>query len=398
MRDTGGDLHTALTAARDRLRHWLLRESLPLWTSAGVDPATGGFRESLDRRTGAPTAAPTRPRVPPRQIYAVLTGAALGWQGPAEALALRALADYHRRFRVADGTLRPEPVVAGGVRPCDLYDQAFALFAYAALAEAVPAKRPAMEAEAAHLLATLRERLRHPAGGFQEDAPPRLPLRANPHMHLFEAALAWEAVTEDAAWPALADEIAGLALARFIDAETGALREFFAADWTPMPDETGRIVEPGHQFEWAWLLRRWGLKRDRQDALAAARRLFAIGCAHGICPQRKMAVLSLTDDFAVLDPVARLWSQTEWLKASLAMGEIAETAAERAACRRQALDAVAALERFLDTETPGTFAGAWHDRLGPDGTFVDEPAPASSFYHIVCAISELDAVLARGGV
>jgi len=393
VRDTAGDLQASLTAARDRLRGWLLRDALPLWTSTGIDPATGGFRESLDRRTGTPTAAPTRPRVPPRQIYAVLAGAALGWDGPAEPLALRALGDYHDRFRVADGTLRLAPEGEGASRPFDLYDQAFALFAYAALAGAIPARRSAMEAEAVHLLATLRERLRHPAGGFEEDAPPRLPLRANPHMHLFEAALAWEAVSEDAAWPALADEIAGLALTRFIDAETGALREFFAADWTPMPDETGRIVEPGHQFEWAWLLVRWGLKRDRQDALAAARRLFAIGCAHGICPERKMAVLSLTDDFAVLDPVARLWSQTEWLKASLAMAEVAETEAERAACRRQALDAVSALERFLDTETPGT----WHDRLGPNGTFVDEPAPASSFYHIVCAISELDAVLARGG-
>ena len=36
------------------------------------------------------------------------------------------------------------------------------------------------------------------------------------------------------------------------------------------------------------------------------------------------------------------------------------------------------------------------DKLRADGTFVDEAAPASSFYHIVCAILELDrAVSAR---
>jgi mannose-6-phosphate isomerase len=33
--------------------------------------------------------------------------------------------------------------------------------------------------------------------------------------------------------------------------------------------------------------------------------------------------------------------------------------------------------------------------MNPDGTLVEEPAPASSFYHIVCAIAEMDQALAR---
>jgi mannose-6-phosphate isomerase len=45
-----------------------------------------------------------------------------------------------------------------------------------------------------------------------------------------------------------------------------------------------------------------------------------------------------------------------------------------------------ALLRYLDTPV----AGLWRDRMQLDGSFVDEPAPASSFYHIVCAIAELD--------
>jgi mannose-6-phosphate isomerase len=35
--------------------------------------------------------------------------------------------------------------------------------------------------------------------------------------------------------------------------------------------------------------------------------------------------------------------------------------------------------------------GLWRDRLLPDGTFVDEPAPGSSLYHIISAVSALDA-------
>ena len=42
-----------------------------------------------------------------------------------------------------------------------------------------------------------------------------------------------------------------------IDPATGALREFFDAERHSAPRYQGRIVEPGHEFEWAWLLLRW---------------------------------------------------------------------------------------------------------------------------------------------
>jgi mannose-6-phosphate isomerase len=40
-------------------------------------------------------------------------------------------------------------------------------------------------------------------------------------------------------------------------------------------------------------------------------------------------------------------------------------------------------------------SGLWRDKQKADGSFVDEPAPASSFYHILCAIYELDDCLKR---
>ena len=43
------------------------------------------------------------------------------------------------------------------------------------------------------------------------------------------------------------------------------------------------------------------------------------------------------------------------------------------------------LARYL--EVPAN--GAWRDKLGEDGRFVDEPAPASSFYHLMLATLEL---------
>jgi len=113
------------------------------------------------------------------------------------------------------------------------------------------------------------EAFRHPAGGFREAGD--RPFQANAQMHLFEAALAWEAAGGDGGWTILADELAELAMGRFIDPATGALSEFFDADWRRLSGEAG-LIEPGHQFEWAWLLDGWGRARGRADAQAAARR------------------------------------------------------------------------------------------------------------------------------
>jgi mannose-6-phosphate isomerase len=89
-----------------------------------------------------------------------------------------------------------------------------------------------------------------------------------------------------------------------------------------------------------------------------------------------VAVNALWDDFSVRDANARLWPQTEHLKAALALGSEAE-----------ALRAAQGLAQYLDTPA----RGAWRDKLGPDATFVDEPAPATSFYHLMVAILELTA-------
>jgi len=49
------------------------------------------------------------------------------------------------------------------------------------------------------------------------------------------------------------------------------------------------------------------------------------------------------------------------------------------------LAAAQALAAYLQTPA----RGAWRDRMQPGGGYVAECAPASSFYHIVCAHLEL---------
>jgi len=224
----------------------------------------------------------------------------------------------------------------------------------------------------------------HDRRGFTEAATEH-PFWANPHMHLLEAALAWMEVDADPVWSALAERIARLALSAFIDPQSGALREHFGPDWRPAAGPAGRIVEPGHQFEWAWLLRRWGVARGRPDAIAAAARLFEVGAGFGVDRGRGVAVNSIKDDFTALDRSARLWPQTEWIKAAVILADAAEDKTERDHLLSEALAGCEGLMLYLDTPV----LGAWRDKLQPSGVFIDEAAPASSLYHIVGAVRAL---------
>jgi mannose-1-phosphate guanylyltransferase/mannose-6-phosphate isomerase len=367
---------TSLADEARRLRRWLFGAALPLWWTIGADHEGWGFQEKLDL-DGRPVDEPRRARVQTRQAYVYAMAGALGWPGPWRRAAEHGLNGFVARYLRPDGLYRT--LVAPGGEALDetamLYDQAFALLALATGRTV----RPSADAEALALLDAIEAHLRHPAGGFREAGD--RPFQSNPHMHLFEACLAWlEAKEADhgarARFEAVAAEIAELALTRFIDPEGGFLREFFAADWTPAPGEAGRIVEPGHQFEWTWLLERWARRTGDARTSAAARRLYTIG-RRGIDPVRGVAIDQLNPDLSVRSASARLWPQTERLKAALILGD-----------EPQAKAAAAGLWKYLDVETPGV----WRDKHRPDGTFVDEPAPASSLYHIVAAIAELERV------
>jgi mannose-6-phosphate isomerase len=371
-----------LTAARDTLKTWLLNDAYPLWWEAGYDHARGGFHEKLSL-DGAPIEAPRRARVQPRQIFAYAVAGELGWEGPWREAVQSGLDWYLAHYFRPDGLIRTLVSPEGETLDDSvvLYDQAFGLFALAT-AYAALGKPPELARRADTLLAQLKATLKHPLGGFEEASPRALPLLSNPHMHLFEAALAWAEAGGGASWRALADEIAGLALSRFIDPVSGGLREYFDGDWKPVSGIDGRIVEPGHQFEWAWLLLRWAGIAERQDAARAARRLIEIGEGPGVDPARGVAINQLLDDMSVHDAQARLWPQTERIKAHVLAGNDGKAAA-----------ATLGLLRYFDTPVKGL----WRDRLNADGSFVQEPAPASSFYHVVCAILEIDrAVRTRG--
>ena len=361
--------HASLAAAAESFDVWLRASALPLWATVGVD-AGGGFRDALTW-DGQPVDPYRRTRVQARQAFVFASAAAEGLAGPWAAVARAGYDAFRAGARRPDGLFASTVDLAGAQSDPTprLYENAFVLLAQAAMHRLDPQGGAAGEG------ADLREALaafRHSAGGFREAGAEAEAYQANASMHLFEAALAWAQNGGGPGWDALADELAELALTRFIDPQTGALHEFFDAVWRPLTGEAGRI-EPGHQFEWAWLLARWGALRSDPRGADAARRLFAVGRT-AFDPARGVAVNALWDDLTVRDAGARLWPQTEHLKAALILGET-----------DAALEAANGLATYLDTPA----RGAWRERMRADGGFIAEPSPATSLYHLYLAVREL---------
>ncbi|MBV8594382.1 MAG: AGE family epimerase/isomerase, partial [Caulobacteraceae bacterium] len=256
-----------------------------------------------------------------------------------------------------------------------LYDQAFVLLAMAASARVRPDLAGALTARAVQLVNAIERVFGEDAGGFHaaEGGGAR---RADPVMHLFEAVLAWAEVDPGSPWPRLANAIGGFFLERLFDGDRGTIREAFGTGWTSAPEADSPGIEPGHQYEWAWLLSRWRAGEGSSAAMAAARRLFE-GGERGVDPATGLVLDLVGADYAPLKTTSRLWPQTERLKAWLVFDPPGPGPADGAS----AIQALAATERFLTTRIPGL----WRDRPGAAWRDEGETVLASSFYHLAGA-------------
>ncbi len=344
---------------------------------------------------GRPAEPFRRLRVQARQAYSYAAAAALGWRGPWREAIDKALAYLEAHHRREDGLYRALVRPDGSTldETALLYDQAFVLIGLAAAARAMPERRRELEIEARGLLDRIVTAFRCESGGYRErdflKAPPRYGLsqegefQSNATMHLFEATLAWAQLGGDERWTAVAAEIGTLCCARFFDPATGGLSELFDGDWRPAAGEAGGIRDPGHHQEWAWLLEQWSWVSGRPDAAETAARLFEAG-ERGVDPGRGVLVDSLREDFTPRERTARLWPQTERLKAAHILARRGDPG-RRETYLAAAREAAGALSSFIQTPLPGL----WRDRLLEGGDFAEGPAPASSLYHIISAIAEL---------
>lgn len=370
-------------------RYWLTQVLIPGWIERAVRPDRAGFVELFDPADPARDPGTKRTTlVTARLTYVFSHAHLLDASGPALAAARHGFAFLRDACRDDKGRFRHAVDEDGNPMDdrTDLYDLAFVLFAMGWFYRAT--RDPQAIAIANEVIGFIEGEMSHPEGGFIEDTLGTLPRRQNPHMHLLEAFHALAKATGEAIWLDRASAIVDLARGRMVDVETGSLGEFFTGDWQPALGASGSLREPGHHFEWTWLLlHHWRLTGDAQ-ACELAERLYAFALRHGIDDDGVAGPVAAFDGVDrtghVVAPTKLLWPQTEAIKAFLARVELLGDAD---AARRLTihLDGL-----FRDFVAPGT--GLWFNQLERNGTPAQTVIPVRVLYHLVLALAERERV------
>ncbi|HMF67452.1 MAG TPA: AGE family epimerase/isomerase [Phyllobacterium sp.] len=384
-----GRLETKFTPAQDRLpqvgaygnrvRHWLFSETLPLWSTVGVDDRHGGFHEAMSFES-TPITKPKRMRTMARQIYAFAVAHEMGWDGPAHALI-----DHGIDFITANGrtdrggwirTFNPDGSVLDATE--DAYDQSFVLLALAHAHKAGHKKALALGTETFVFIDEYLADAR--LTGFLETPDDKGLRRSNPHMHLLEAFLAWYSVTGNRDYLQRAARIVDLFRHHMFDAETWTLGEYFSNDWERAPGEQGEWTEPGHHFEWASLLVNFAAASGQKDIIRFARKLYSSAIANGLNRATGLAYGAVSRHGLPLDTNSRSWPQTEAVKAAMALdGNGGPDLKPEVEAR------VGRLFRWHIEPAP---KGLWIDLIDETGRAKAEDVPASIFYHLVSALTQ----------
>ena len=257
----------------------------------------------------------------------------------------------------------------------DLYTHAFVIFACAEYAKRASA---AAVGEAVAVLeetsAVIERRMGIDGGLFSsattEDFSTALgtPLQ-NPLMHLTEAWLAAREATGAAVFDRRLEKLAAAVAGTFVHQPTGCMAELpigSANNW----------LEPGHQFEWLFLVE--GSRHAAFEAAGLNRALFrAFDFAQqfGVDPATGGVAASLNEAGGVIDSTQRIWAQTEYLRA------LATHAGDRVRAQLPAqIERFA--ERFLRPH-------GWIESQAADGGIVRAELPSTTPYHLATAYAAL---------
>lgn len=353
---------------------------LPMWLGPGWNAQAGLCYEALIVENGTLVPASTsryRAMACARQLYTFARATQLSTRHRA-LCAERAAALCHAldtRFRDTinggwlfsiDSALAPQDTTK------DLYTHAFVLFAAAHwLAVSDDPRAAALMDDAHEVIARRFARAGSvplPVAAMDAVfAVPQAGVAQNPVMHLTEAYLAAAALDEPPAWAeAGVRTLAEGILARFIDARTSSITELPVDEASP-----DNRIEPGHQFEWFYLVRAHADVFARSDAgrhlAETLGRAVDTACRLGVDPGTQGVCLALGLDDAMRDTSQRIWAQTEYGRA------LALCTETHGAMLAHMLPAWSA--RFLH-------AHGWHEVIDAAGQSLRADMPSSTPYHI----------------
>jgi mannose-6-phosphate isomerase len=335
---------------------------VPLWQGPGWNADMALPYEALD--AGHQPLPPQRYRAMAcaRQLY--LFSSLIGQVPAAEERAAALFRSLQQHFHDAEHGgwfYSIDPQGAPMDQRKDLYTHAFILFACAHYWGKV--REPLVESVLNATLEVLAQRFATGDGLYEASLDRDWssldsgPLQ-NPLMHLAEAFLATLSVREDIAVQRALVELCTAMQKRFIDPHHSVLME------KPL-GAVDNWFEPGHQFEWYFLLESSPLLHGSK-LHASLERAFVLTEQLGVDPQTGAVTAMLDLNGSAKDATQRIWAQAEYLRA-LTLRPNSEGSVQR---QLQALQ-----QRFLH-------AGGWYECRDEQGEVSRKDMPSTTPYHL----------------
>jgi mannose/cellobiose epimerase-like protein (N-acyl-D-glucosamine 2-epimerase family) len=335
---------------------------VPLWQGPGWNADMALPYEALDAEHQPLPPQRYRAMACARQLY--LFSSLIGQVPGAEARAAALFRSLQQHFHDAEHggwfySIDPQGAPLDPRK--DLYTHAFILFACAHYWD--KAREPLVESVLNAALEVIAQRFATGDGLYEASLDRDWssldtgPLQ-NPLMHLAEAFLATLSVREDVAVQDALVELCTAMQMRFIDPQHGVLME------KPL-GAVDNWFEPGHQFEWYFLLESSPLLRG--SALhTSLDRAFTLTEQRGVDPQTGAVLAMLNLKGLAKDATQRIWAQAEYLRA-LTLRPDSQASVQR---QLQALQ-----QRFLH-------ARGWFECRDEQGEVSRKDMPSTTPYHL----------------
>jgi len=367
-----------LNSALSSCQAFVFDKLLPHWANYGLDATQGYSYESMHHDWTRNQTGRLRLLTQCRQLYTFSHACLLTnnetWQAK-----LTPLFDFitHHYFVDDRWVFSLDDNLSIQDTQSDAYALAFILLSFSYYYQFSQDERalPYMEKTHHFLLANMTAQ----TGGFYESFPvdEKQTRRQNPHMHLLEGYIAAFNATGANNYKDIIRSLLDLALEHFYHKKSQTLREFFTTDWQPDPN-TGHQVEPGHHFEWVWLLYQANAILPNSDYTDLAQQLWLTAARYGMASNGGIYNQIDGNHYQAIDKEKRIWPITEYLKAITVIPIGKEEKIDRLT---KALDFMQC-HYLLEN-------GRWNEYLDEHNQAKDYPLPGTSSYHIFLGLTEV---------
>ena len=359
-------------------------KTLPFLSEHGWDKKYGGLFETLDSQGKNGPEDFRRVMVHGRQLFVFSRWSGLTGDKTFERMANNIFAYLITNFWDVDHEGWYSRVTVDG-KPLDLtkdlYAHAFVLFGLVHYAEYI-GKRDA-EPWIRKTIRVLQEHFLRSDGSYKEKMnrcflDKTVNQRSqNPHMHLLEAALALSKCYEGNQYSSLVKSLLTLFCETFLDKKKLIIREYLNRNFNPNK-EIGHIIEPGHHYEWAWLLNWTAETLDQPELKGLGARILSQSLEFGWDTEFEGVFDQINaKDVTILKSSKRLWPVLELIKALCVYPSELNFI-----YLRNCLETV--LEHYLK-ET-----GTWVEHYTQNWQVLSDKMPVSSAYHLGMACLELE--------